>query len=654
MQQRRLAFKRQFRITGFLLGLLTGWIFYSGAQTARLDSLRRLIYPPDQHSVSIQTVLDACSNFYSLHPDSLHHYVLIGRGLLSKEPEAANEAALDYYTSIYLSRQGNESASMKRIDFWLNKPEVRSLGDWYYRFLVAKNVVLVRENKHREALERIFNELHEAERRADRKLQMRALIHIGWIYMELNQSDEAVRWLMQALQLDQKNEPRFEPAPLYSNLAAVYSDLKKYDSALILVQRAIQLAREQQDITSLCNAFYIQSDIYTETGNIQLAERSLLDGLATRRLVGDAYYIVSDLAQAGKFYTRINEFQKGKRAIQEGIQMAQQQHLPSRMIFLYSALADNLRAAGNWETLDSAQQVLMQLKDSQYLKNNAESLSELQERYEVQQREKTIVQQQLHLVQKNYVLYATIGTSLAGFLLLWIIFRNYRRREKQKLQLLEMASRLREEQAATQAGETERKRIAKDLHDQLGAYAAAISASAEQLAHQHESPNHTIQELGENARSMVAHLQDTIWALNRETLLLTAISDRIKISIQRLERSYPNIVTDVVEEISNDISFPPHQALHLFYLLQEALVNAFRHSGGNRIKMIIRSAGSWEIRIEDNGRGIGIDQIKGNGLMNMQERAAVCGWILNWEVVSSGGTSVSVAPATTNSLQNDS
>lgn len=646
------TFKQHFSTTGFFLLWLMVTPYFSNAQTARLDSLRHSIYPTDSREVSIKTVLEACSNFYSLHPDSLHQYVSIGRTLLSKNPGAENQAALDYYTSIYLSRQGNETASMKLIDFWLNKPDTRSLGEWYYRFLVAKNVVLVRENKHREALERIFNELHEAERRQDRKLQMRALIHIGWIYMELNQSEEALRWLRQAVQVDQKNAPRLEPAPLYSNLAAVYSDLKKYDSALILVQQSIQLARQQQDLTSLCNAWYIQSDIYTETGKFQLAEKALLEGLATRRLVGDAYYIASDLAQAGKFYTRIQAFQKGKEAIEEGIQMARQQRLPSRMIFLYSALADNLRAAGNWKALDSVQQYLMQLKDSQYLKNNAESLSELQARYEVQQREKTIVQQQLHLVQKSYILYAIIGAALVGFILLWIIFRNYQRREAQKLLLLEVESRLREEQAAIQARETERKRIAKDLHDQLGAYAAAISASAEQLARQHETPGVMIQELGVNARSMVAHLQDTIWVLNRESLLLTAISDRIKISIQRLERSYPDIITDVVEDISNDRSFPPQQALHLFYMIQEALVNAFRHSGGNRIHLFICSASTWEIRIEDNGQGMSTRPIEGNGLINMQERANVCEWIVQWESDPSKGTRIIIRPATTNSLLN--
>ncbi|MBO9657299.1 MAG: hypothetical protein J7527_00585, partial [Chitinophagaceae bacterium] len=148
---------------------------------------------------------------------------------------------------------------------------------------------------------------------------------------------------------------------------------------------------------------------------------------------------------------------------------------------------------------------------------------------------------------------------------------------------------------------------------------------------------------------------DTIWALNKDALTLTAISDRLKIFARRMKASYPNIDLDVEENITNDISLPPTQAFHLFQVIQEAVVNAMKHSGGSGVKILLETTNSWRVSIADNGTGIKTGSsskgMGGNGLTNMRNRAASAGWQLYWEPATPG-TRVIIEPVAKNGTTN--
>lgn len=203
--------------------------------------------------------------------------------------------------------------------------------------------------------------------------------------------------------------------------------------------------------------------------------------------------------------------------------------------------------------------------------------------------------------------------------------------------------------AVLQAEENERKRIAADLHDNLGAYAASIASNIDHIKIlQEDTANvNAMQELRNNSRSIVSQLNDTIWVLKKDALSLTAISDRLKIFIQRLQSSYPGIKMDVFENIVTDHLLPPSQAFHLFQVLQEAVNNAVRHSGGKQINIFIESNGSWKITVADDGKGLPeiMQDKEGNGIMNMRNRSKEAGWTIEWQPNEPRGTRLSITPA---------
>jgi signal transduction histidine kinase len=117
-----------------------------------------------------------------------------------------------------------------------------------------------------------------------------------------------------------------------------------------------------------------------------------------------------------------------------------------------------------------------------------------------------------------------------------------------------------------------------------------------------------------------------------------------------LYNSYPNVQIDVEEKIETDHLLAPMQALHLFKILQEAIINALKHSGCSRIVISIESDLDWKITINDNGNGFTDDPSKptaggGNGLHNMKNRSRDAGWNINWQAINGGGTRVQIATA---------
>ena len=211
---------------------------------------------------------------------------------------------------------------------------------------------------------------------------------------------------------------------------------------------------------------------------------------------------------------------------------------------------------------------------------------------------------------------------------------------------------LKAEEAVREAEENERKRIAADLHDNLGSYAASLVSNIQHLENTSLNAS-TLSELKGNSQAMISLLNDTIWALKKDKLSFTAISDRVKLLLQRLGRSYPEVQMEVVEEINDDVLLQPGQAYQLFSIIHEAVNNALKHSGGNRIQVVFKSVAHKNLRVivADNGTGRLenlLEKEHGNGLYNMRHRAGIMKWNLEWKQNNNSGILVEISQNNTN------
>jgi signal transduction histidine kinase len=191
----------------------------------------------------------------------------------------------------------------------------------------------------------------------------------------------------------------------------------------------------------------------------------------------------------------------------------------------------------------------------------------------------------------------------------------------------------------------ERERISRDLHDRLGAYAAAIKNNVVRIEKSDRIVKDQLAQLKENAEEMVMALRETIWALQLPGVSMINLSDRFKSLVNRIAINYPDIDISFKEEILIDKELSPNEGIQLIRIMQEALTNALKHANATTIVIRIVSENGVEITISDNGRGFDSENIeKGQGLENMRQRAHEAGF--NYTISSDdSGTRVSVSMA---------
>ncbi|MBS1738531.1 MAG: sensor histidine kinase [Bacteroidetes bacterium] len=621
---------------------------YALAQTPKVDSLRRIILSSPNDSVRLKSILLLCEQISSIPPDTLYQYASRAKTLAQKSDNKQDNLWSEYYIASALSLKGNRDTAMQILNAnynaaqnLINNPKIGN----YYSFLKGK--FLMKDGKRIEAMQLFYKVLGKSESNKDTFTTIVAQTSIGWVYMELDQNREALNWFFKAIK---QGSPHWftKYSIVFSNIAATYNSIHKNDSAEIFINKALYYLSQTPNLVGRANALAIQSGIFSETGRIPLAEKSMNEALTIRRQIGDPFYIVSDIAELGNFYALHGPYQKGINLCKEGIEMATHFNIQSKLPILYNALANNYKASGDYLQYGKTIQRLLEIKDSTFTQKTSEALATLQAKYDVQKNENTILQQGFQLNQSRYRLFASLIFSIVIIASGFFLFRSYRRRQALKMELLQKEEKRIAENEVLLAREAERKRIAADLHDSLGAYASSIAVNVKQLEAQTVSIANRpiIEELKNNSQEVVSQLRNTIWALKKDALPLTAVSDRIKSFIQHLQKSYSTTSINVIENIEVDFILSPSHAYHLFRIAQEAINNALKHSAATEIIIIIKSmANLWEITISDDGAGIGESSVSGNGMINMRERSNEVECTIQWIQLNPSGTCVVISKA---------
>lgn len=202
--------------------------------------------------------------------------------------------------------------------------------------------------------------------------------------------------------------------------------------------------------------------------------------------------------------------------------------------------------------------------------------------------------------------------------------------------------------------ETEQKRIALEIHDELGQSLTGMKMDVHWLKRQ---INQSADNLSENSipdklSELSQQIDSTISSVRRiATELRPAVLDdfgliaAIEWQAQEFERKtdVPCLFKSNEEEFDLDAE----SSTAVFRIFQETLTNITRHANASTIKVSFETSNEQVLmRVEDNGKGIDLDKIKNKkslGILGMHERARLIGGELNIFKRNSGGTTVELA-----------
>ncbi|HSN04832.1 MAG TPA: PAS domain S-box protein, partial [Nitrospira sp.] len=197
--------------------------------------------------------------------------------------------------------------------------------------------------------------------------------------------------------------------------------------------------------------------------------------------------------------------------------------------------------------------------------------------------------------------------------------------------------------------EEERRRIARELHDELGVRLTCLKMDIARLpAHMSGDSfarlGKTIQSMTEHVDTTIAAVQDLVAELRPGVLDDLGLVAAIEWQCRDFERR--SGIRCVVDSTEEDIPLDSTRATAAFRICQEALTNVLRHAGAKEIRVHLEKLDrELLLEVHDDGRGIVPEKIKAAtslGLLGMHERAGAAGGALQILGLPGQGTTVTL------------
>ncbi len=172
--------------------------------------------------------------------------------------------------------------------------------------------------------------------------------------------------------------------------------------------------------------------------------------------------------------------------------------------------------------------------------------------------------------------------------------------------------------------ETERKHLARELHDELGQCLTAIQADAE-LIRDVSDKDQRIETSATAIMNVSSHVYDVVHSMMHKLRpgildnlgLVEALKDEIKTWQSR------NTETSCDFKVSGDLSkLGEHTNITLYRIVQECLTNITKHANADKVNIeLCNNTHSLLLKVTDNGKGFNMQSTgRGLGLIGMRER----------------------------------
>jgi two-component system, NarL family, sensor kinase len=248
-------------------------------------------------------------------------------------------------------------------------------------------------------------------------------------------------------------------------------------------------------------------------------------------------------------------------------------------------------------------------------------------------------------------LFFAVGTSgmlfMATAIVVFVAF--YQKKmllEQLKLQKIEEEYQRKMLAAALESQESERKRVSKDLHDDVGMMLMTVRAQINSIIGQTFS-----NESAGNIRQLVDETHESVrrisWDLMPSTLERFGLLQAVRELCSRLHQDGISVE---FEERGEGSALDQNQETHLYRIIQETVSNAIRHSQGTRICVLFHwSEQDLNVLVSDDGKGFDFPQENskiqnrvGLGLINLENRVSILNAKLQFEKNNPTGTIVNL------------
>lgn len=247
-----------------------------------------------------------------------------------------------------------------------------------------------------------------------------------------------------------------------------------------------------------------------------------------------------------------------------------------------------------------------------------------------------------------------IGSSfvmpiLLSVILIWF-FISYQKKkyqyevERKDAQLREQALEI-ERQNSIQS---ERNRIATEMHDELGSGLTIIKYLSDGVVVKlsDEKVREDVTKIAQYSTGLVRNMSEIIWAMNSRFDNVEGLIGYIRRYVAEFLEDHNIDHTFVADDIKQNINLSGEKRRNIYLVIKELLNNAVKYSGSQKIRIEVVSYPDLFVKIiESGGKGFNPEESnsRGNGLYNIHKRLEqIGGSILFYRTISGMEITVSL------------
>ncbi len=418
-----------------------------------------------------------------------------------------------------------------------------------------------------------------------------------------NKTDEASLYIPQLQVIGQKTQDQNLSAEIFSTLGTYYYHLKDYQEAIKYFETAKNKAEKLDHKFQVANHLNSLGNCYLETGNLQLAKDYFFqsDSLAVKHNIKSIEAKIS--LSLSKLYQVQNQYQNAYIALQR-----------------YTTLIDSLLSS---EVRNQTMQ--------------------LQTQFETNKKDREISHLQQMQMEKDFAIgrrntYLSFGGGiillLCGSIYLLIgIHRNRQDLNKQqtilleeKVKTIEKEQQITSLQSMINGQESERTRIARDLHDGLGGLLSTVKMHYTTLTQNTPSilQNKLYQKTLDLINNAADELRKVAHNMMPEVLMKLGLAEAIREFCNNITAGKSLLIT--FQAFGMEKRLCSSTEIMIYRIVQELVQNIIKHARASEaIIQINRDHNRLSLIIEDNGCGFNLKEAgakNGMGLETVKSRVA--------------------------------
>ena len=635
-----------FKKLRFLLLIFLNILIISSLQSQplhfkKIDSLLKIVRS-SKDTGAVTALLELSNTYYfnSQH-DSAIYYSLQGISLSKNLKEFKLSRLLLSAGKCYYMKSLNDSAI-----YFLNqsKPYMAQATDEIniqYNSILAS--VYLDQHKTDEALDLFIASASILEKPVNSHLKHKlfnAYANIGHTFLKERQYDKADEYFKKALQLKDYAESKGLLFMIYNKYCNMYFETNELDKAQVVLDSAMVLLNQMNNPEHRQSVYVNYGRLYELRLNYAKARENYLLGLKITDSLKNDYYRSRILNNLSSVSISLNQLDDAEKYAKQAFQSAKQFNSFQDINYAYGNQKAVAKARGNYKQALEFAELEFKYADSVSSTASKENVQKLEAKYQNQKNENQIddliianKEKELTVVKRNRLLLIG-GISAAALLLAFgLLYRNSKQKQllsakenlfqQEQIKFLERQQQVVSLQSMVNGQETERTRIAKDLHDGLGGLFSTIKMQLSTLKHEEKSleTNELFKKSYELVDSASVEVRRIAHNMMPEVLIKLGL-------IQAIQELCNSINAGKLMSVSMQ-SYGMHKRLNastemmLFRIIQELLNNIIKHANATEaIIQFNRDADRLSITVEDNGRGFSLEDSSGKkaGLESVKSR----------------------------------